>query len=165
LDYVSKEDGDKMINCLLFIDDARSWERFADEICSFRVITDDNQPFQRTLLNINIQEITKSPLASAAIIRIADNWVFKWKSVAEPPFTWSMPKAVIPNLPQVQEFLRSSEKQLIYPIEKRRHFLSFKEELNENNHLMRFSVSVSDWNKADGPNKGYCVLEKNKRIP
>jgi hypothetical protein len=113
LDYVSKADGDKIVNCLLLIDDARSWERFADEICSFRVITDDNQPFQRTLFNTNIQEaIAKSPLASTAVIRIADNWVSKWKSVAEPPFTWSMPKAVIPNLLQVQEFLRSSEQQL-----------------------------------------------------
>jgi hypothetical protein len=76
LDYVSKEDGDKIVNCLLLIDDARSWEKFANKVCSLEVITDDNQPFQRTLLNTNFKEaIAKSPLASAAIIRIADNWV------------------------------------------------------------------------------------------
>jgi hypothetical protein len=61
---------------LLLIDDARSWEKFANKVCSLEVITDDNQPFQRTLLNTNFKEaIAKSPLASAAIIRIADNWV------------------------------------------------------------------------------------------
>jgi hypothetical protein len=81
-DKLSEEEGDKIVNCLLFIDDARSWERFADGICSFQVIADHNQPFQRTLLNANIQEtIAKSPLASAAFIRVADHWETGWKLV------------------------------------------------------------------------------------
>jgi hypothetical protein len=158
-DNLSEEDYDKIVNCLLLIDDALSWERFADEICSSQVIADDNQPFQLTLLNnANIQEaIVKSPLASAAFIRIADNWISRWKSVAEPSFTWSMPEAVIPNHFEVQKFLRSSKTHFICDrLRSLQHFREFKEDLDQTGPLMKFSVSVSDWNPMDKN----CRLEK-----
>jgi hypothetical protein len=79
----SKEECDIIVNCLLFIDDAHSWERFADENCSQAIMTTTNhKPFQRTLLTTNFQEaIAKSQLASAAFIRIADHWEVGWKLV------------------------------------------------------------------------------------
>jgi hypothetical protein len=158
-DNLSEEDYDKIVNCLLLIDDARSWKSFADEICSFEVIADDNQPFQRTLLNTNIQEdIAKSPLASTAFVRIADNWVSKWKSAAEPSFTWSMPKAVIPIHSEVQNFLRSSKTHFTHRLRSIGHFREFKKDLDQTGPLMKFSVSVSDWNPMDRN----CCIEKNK---
>ncbi len=155
-DKLSKEECDNIVNCLFFIDDPRSWERFADEICSKAMITDDNQPFQQTLLNTNFQEaIAKSPLASAAIIRIADYWVSNWKSVAEPPNTWSMPKVVINNYSEVQKFLHSSESHFIYHLRSIEHFRRFKNNLKQTDLLMK-CVSVSDWNPRDRN----CRLDK-----
>jgi hypothetical protein len=162
-DKLSKEECDKIVNCLFFIDDPRSWERFADEICSKAMITDDDQPFLRTLLNINIQEITESPLASAAIIRIADYWVSKWKSVAEPPFTWNMPKVVIPNYSEVQKFLHSSESHFIYHLRSIEHFHRFKKNLNQTDLLMK-CVSVSDWNPMDRNCRLEKTTEYHKRV-
>ncbi len=162
-DKLSKKECDEIVNCLFFIDDARSWERFADEICSLEVITDDNQPFQRTLLNTNIQEITESPLASAAIIRIADYWVSKWKSVAEPPFTWNMPKVVIPNYSEVQKFLRSSESHFIYHLKSIEQFRRFKSNLDRTDLLMKY-VSVSDWNPRDRNCRLQKTTEYHKRV-
>jgi hypothetical protein len=162
-DTPSKEECDKIVNCLFFIDDARSWERFADEICSKAMITDDNQPFQQTLLNTNIVEITKSPFASDAIIRIADYWVSKWKSVAEPFFTWSMPKAVIPKHLEVQKFLRSSETHFTYHLRSIEQFRRFKNNLDQTDLLMK-CVSVSDWNPMDRNCRLVKTTEYHKRV-
>jgi hypothetical protein len=66
-----------------------------------------------------------------------------------------MPKAVIPNHSEVEKFLRSSESHFTYPI-CIDHFREFKKDLGQTGPLIKFSVSVSDWN----PLSSNCKLEK-----
>jgi hypothetical protein len=118
LSVYKSEDASKILNCLIWIDDDRYWKLFADKICSSFVITEEYQPFQQILLwNTSIHEaIVKSNFFFNAFIRIVDFWVSKWKSVKEPAFTWCMPKAIVPNHPEVESFLRSSQTDFYYHI-------------------------------------------------
>ena len=157
---VSEEDHLKILNCLFWIDDARSWKLFADRICSSVFITDGNQAFQRIFLgNANIQDaIVNSSFSFDAFKRIVDYWVSKWKSLEEPSFTWCMPKAKVPNHPEVESFLRSALKDFYYHIRSETSLKGFTEELIQNGPLNGFSVSVKKWFGADK----VCQLEKTK---
>jgi hypothetical protein len=95
------------------------------------------------LLNVRIQEaIIDNPLAFTAFIRIADDWSNTWKSLSD--FSWKMPKAIVPDHPEVESFLRSSEKTLRYTnFTDSQQMNNLATDLEQNGSFMGFSVSVT----------------------
>jgi hypothetical protein len=97
------------------------------------------------LLNLQIEEaIAENLPAFTTLNRVADHCAYKWKSLEVPKFSWQMPKATVPDHPEVEKFLRSSEKTLRYTnLSDNDQMYILATDLEKNGARMGFSVSVT----------------------
>ena len=137
------EDAAKIVDWLFWLDDDRSWALFTEKICASCCFEKTGYFVRVFLLNVRIQEaIIDNPLAFTAFIRIADDWSNTWKSLSD--FSWKMPRAIVPDHPEVESFLRSSEKTLRYTNSTDSQQMNIlATDLEQNGSFMGFSVSVT----------------------
>lgn len=146
-DFVSIVTGEsaiKIMNCLIWLDDEESWHSFADRICAF---FDSNQSqlfVQVYLKNVHVQEaLLNSIPAFASFNRIVGHLGEQSKLLEDPStFSWVQPTAKVPNYPDVEAFLRSSEEKA-----------TFSNLFSGHEAARQFAREL----EADGPKKGCGV--------
>jgi hypothetical protein len=157
---VKNEEAMRLLNLLLWLEDEQSWQSFATSVSTAFPST-STYIFLRLFLDNPVikQAFTDSSLAFAAFATIVDNCSLKSASLKEPPFSWHQSEAVVPNHPEVQAFLRSSQECMTYT-----KFTGIAEARNFAAQLMRgsknFSVSVTT--SGAGKNSR-CIITKTRK--
>ncbi|XP_046448003.1 uncharacterized protein LOC124196808 isoform X1 [Daphnia pulex] len=139
------EDASKIMDWLFWLDDDRCWQSFTDNVCASPCSERTHHFIRVFLLNPQIEEaIAENLPAFTTLNRIADHCANKWKSLEVPKFSWQMPKATVPDHPEVEKFLRSPEKTLRYTnLSDNDQMYILATDLEKNGARMGFSVSVT----------------------
>jgi hypothetical protein len=139
------EDASKIMDWLFWLDDDRCWQSFTDNVCASPCSERTHHFIRVFLLNLQIEEaIAENLPAFTTLNRVADHCAYKWKSLEVPKFSWQMPKATVPDHPEVEKFLRSPEKTLRYTnLSDNDQMYILATDLEKNGARMGFSVSVT----------------------
>ncbi|XP_046443523.1 uncharacterized protein LOC124193644 [Daphnia pulex] len=151
----------RIVNCLLWLEDEESWKQFAQSVCKKFLSSRGNLFVQIFLKDLSIQRALKAfAPAFAAFVHIVDHWDQRTVKLKEPAFSWQQSKAVVPNNPEVQAFLRSPEESMTYMkfsgIAEARRFADSLQAMEQSNH---FSVSITT--SGSGKNSR-CDIKKNR---
>jgi hypothetical protein len=133
----------KIFLCLLRLNDGQFWETFASKICASFASEKSNEFVRVILKNAELQQAIIQSIGFPSCIRILDYWLLNSKSLIKPVFNWCQPEASLSSHPEVELFLRSSEKRLIYhKFRKLAECYVFAEELERTGTSDGFSVEV-----------------------
>ena len=108
-----KHEISKILNWLLWLDDADSWQMFAKKVCSADASAECLLIVSCFLKDNDVQQsLVKFPNALVVFNRIVDHWVkVSNYSKEAPPITWDQPNAALPEYPEVQAFLRARDRE------------------------------------------------------
>jgi hypothetical protein len=153
----------RIVNCLLWLEDEESWKQFAQSVCRHFQSSRGNLFVQIFLKDLPIQRALKAfAPAFAAFVHIVDHWAQHSVNLKEPTFSWQQSKAVVPNNPEVQTFLRSPLESMTYMkfggIAEARRFADSLQAMGQSNN---FSVSVTS--SGSGKNSR-CDIKKNRNF-
>ena len=133
----------KIFHCLLRPNDGQFWETFASKVCA-SFASEKSNGFVRVILkNVELQQAIVQSVGFRSCIRMLDYWLLNSKSLQKPVFNWCQPEASLSSHPEVELFLRSSEKRLIYhEFRKLAECYVFANELERTGTSDGFSVEV-----------------------
>ena len=151
-----------MFKSLFLLNDEQIWQSFARQICNSFDPDTSNVFVLNFVKNTEIQKsLCNSHLAFSAFELIVDHWVEQWKSLKEPQFSWQQHKAVLPDHPEVEAFLRSPQWFITYAkFSKASEVRRFAQQLEEMEGSSNFSVSVTRKGKGKSSR---CDIMKDRR--
>ena len=152
----------KMMQSLFLLNDEQIWQSFARQICNSFDPDASNVFVLNFVKNTEFQKSLGNSLpAFSAFILIVEHWVEQWKSLKEPQFTWQQHKAVLPDHPEVEAFLRSPQWFITYAkFSKASEVRRFAQQLEEMEGSSNFSVSVTRKGKGKSSR---CDIMKDRR--
>ena len=151
-----------MFKSLFLLNDEQIWQSFARQICNSFDPDTSNVFVLNFVKNTEIQKsLCNSHLAFSAFELIVDHWVEQWKSLKEPQFSWQQHKAVLPDHPEVETFLRSPQWFMTYAkFTKAAEVRRFAQQLDEMEGFGHFSVTVTRKGKGK---TSRCDFAKDRR--
>ena len=151
-----------MFKSLFLLNDEQIWQSFARQICNSFDPDTSNVFVLNFVKNTEIQKsLCNSHLAFSAFELIVDHWVEQWKSLKEPQFSWQQHKAVLPDHPEVETFLRSPQWFMTYAkFTKAAEVRRFAQQLDEMESFGHFSVTVTRKGKGK---TSRCDIAKDRR--
>lgn len=105
----------KLTKCFFWLGDDESLQTFTQKMCNNTSVEEENLLVKVIVSSSTLWPIAiSSPHSLSSFYSLLDRRIDYLKTVKEPVFSFEQPRAELPAHPEVQVFLRSSEKSMIY---------------------------------------------------